>query len=85
MRITYASHFKSPKLVYDESGHLIEVILSAHDYRVYLQTVVTESDWEKLPGYLQDAIDQMLIDEVRREKTTAVDFEAILRGETSEA
>ncbi len=72
-----------PKLVYDESGHLIEVILSANDYRAYLQTVVAESDWESLPVYLQDAIDQMLIDEVRAEKASAVDFDAILHGKTN--
>lgn len=74
-----------PKLVYDETGRLIEVILSAKDYRVYLQTVATESDWASLPDYIQDAIDQLLIDEVRSEKTTAVDFEAVVSGQTNGA
>ncbi len=74
-----------PKLVYDETGHLIEVILSAKDYRVYLQTVATESDWASLPDYIQDAIDQLLIDEVRHEKSTVVDFEAVVSGQTNGA
>ncbi|GIK55169.1 MAG: hypothetical protein BroJett015_08320 [Chloroflexota bacterium] len=74
-----------PKLVYDESGQLIEVILSAKDYRAYLQTVAAESDWESLPVYLQDAIDQMLIDEVRTEKHTVVDFDAVVSGKATGA
>ncbi|HRQ41512.1 MAG TPA: hypothetical protein PLD25_26630 [Chloroflexota bacterium] len=74
-----------PKLVYDESGHLIEVILSAKDYRAYLQTVASESDWESLPAYLQDAIDQMLIDEVRSEKSATVDFDAVISGNVNGA
>lgn len=74
-----------PKLVYDETGRLIEVILSAKDYRVYLQTIATESDWASLPDYIQDAIDQLLIDEVRSKKAMAVDFEAVVSGQTNGA
>lgn len=74
-----------PKLVYDESGQLIEVILSARDYRTYLQTVTAESDWESLPVYLQDAIDQMLIDEVRAEKHAVVDFDVVVSGKATGA
>ena len=57
-----------PKLVYDESGRLIEVILTAGDYLAYLRSIVDEMDWESLPVHLQDAIDRMLIDDVRNEK-----------------
>ena len=67
-----------PKLVYDESGRLIEVILTAGDYLAYLRSIVDEMDWESLPVHLQDAIDRMLIDDVRNEKDTAVDLGTIL-------
>lgn len=66
-----------PKMVYDDAGHLIEVILSADDYRKYLRAVASEADWETLPSYIQDAIDQMLIDEARKEKAFAVDFDSL--------
>jgi hypothetical protein len=71
-----------PKLVYDESGRLIEVILTAGDYLAYLRSLADEMDWESLPAHLQDAIDRMLIDDVRNEKETAVDLDAVLTDET---
>ncbi len=70
-----------PKMVYDDSGQLVEVILSADDYRAYLRDLASESDWEALPEFLQDAIDRMLIDEVRHEKELAVDLEDVLADE----
>lgn len=57
-----------PKMVYDSGGDLVEVILSAEDFRTYLRTLNAEADWNVLPRYLQDAIDRLLIDEVRGEK-----------------
>jgi hypothetical protein len=67
-----------PKMVYDEAGRLVEVILSAEDFRSYLRSLLTENDWETLPKHLQDTIDRMLIDEVRAEKETAFDLETVL-------
>lgn len=67
-----------PKLVYDDEGRLIEVILSAEDYLAYLRGVAAEEDWELLPPHLQDAIDRMLIDEVRRAGEETVDLNALL-------
>jgi hypothetical protein len=67
-----------PKMVYDESGRLVEVILSAEDFREYLRTIAAAADWETLPEYLQDAIDLLLIDEVRHEKAAAVDLDTLL-------
>ena len=67
-----------PKMVYDDAGRLIEVILSAEDFRAYLRSLLNEADWETLPKYLQDAIDLLLIDEVRHEKETARDLKAVL-------
>ena len=73
-----------PKMVYDETGQLIEVILSAEDYLTYLRTVARDSDWETLPPHLQDAIDRMLIDEVRAEKATASDLAAVWAEDDTE-
>jgi len=67
-----------PKLVYDDEGRLIEVIFSAEDYLIYLRGVAAEEDWESLPAHLQDAIDRMLIDEVRSANEETFDFEALL-------
>ncbi len=67
-----------PKLVYNDSGQLVEVILTADDFRAYLRTLADEEDWESIPAHLQDAIDQMLIDEVRLEKDEAVSLDDIL-------
>lgn len=67
-----------PKLVYDDSGRLIEVILSAEDYLVYLRTVAAEVDWEMMPAHLQDAVDQLMIEAVRSEKETAFDLDSVL-------
>ena len=67
-----------PKLVYDDEGRLIEVIFSAEDYLAYLRGVVAEEDWETLPPHLQDAIDRMLIDEVRMADEETFDLEALL-------
>ncbi len=67
-----------PKMVYDETGTLVEVILSAEDFRTYLRTLLAEADWDTLPPHLQDAIDLLLVEEVRHEKETARDFDEIL-------
>jgi hypothetical protein len=70
-----------PKLVYDDSGHLVEVIVSAEDYLAFLRQLVEEADWELLPLHLQDAIDRLLIDEVRAEKAEAIELSLILDEE----
>ena len=75
---------RPPKLVYDESGRLVEVILSAEDYIAYLRSLAAEEEWETLPEHLQDAVDRLLIDEVRYEKETALDLETVLGGVTGE-
>jgi hypothetical protein len=67
-----------PKLVYDDEGSLVEVILSAEDYFAYLRGATAEEDWESLPPHIQDAIDRMLIDEVRHAGEETSDLEALL-------
>ncbi len=69
-----------PKMVYNSGGDLVEVILSADDFRTYLRTLLAESDWEALPPHLQDAVDRLLIDDVRGEKQQAIALEAVLAG-----
>lgn len=69
-----------PKMVYDGVGNLVEVILSADDFRSYLRSLAAEADWDTLPAHLQDAIDDLLIDEVRPEKSEAVDLGTVLTG-----
>ncbi len=49
------------------------------DFLTFLRTIAKHSDWENLPEYLQDAIDRLLIDEVRNEKNDAVDFEELMQ------
>ena len=56
----------------------LRLFLSAEDFRVYLRSLLNEADWETLPKYLQDAIDLLLIDEVRDEKDNARDLKAVL-------
>lgn len=72
-----------PKLVYDEEGRLIEVILAAEDYLKYLRGIAAEEDWESLPAHLRDAIDRMLIDEVRAVNEDTVDLDAVLADSES--
>jgi hypothetical protein len=67
-----------PKMVYDNDGRLIEVILAAEDFFSYLRVMADEIDWEALPPHLQDAIDRFLIDEVRGEQEEAFDLASIL-------
>ncbi len=66
-----------PKMVYNSGGDLVEVILSADDFRTYLRTLNAETDWQSLPPHLQDAIDRLLIDEVRTEKERALALETV--------
>jgi hypothetical protein len=61
-----------PKLVYSETGELVEVILAAQEYLDYLRLMSEAVDWELLPPHIQDAIDKLLINEVRAERETAV-------------
>jgi hypothetical protein len=67
-----------PKLVYDDEGRLIEVIFSAEDYLASLRGVAAEEDWQSLPPHLQDAIDRMLIVEVRSAEEETIDLDRLL-------
>lgn len=66
-----------PKLVFDEHGTFVEVILTAADFRTYLQTVLDDTPWDELPEHLQDAIDRLMIDDVRAERAQSISLEAV--------
>jgi hypothetical protein len=52
-----------PRTIQDEHGEVIGVVLSQSDYRLFLRVLASYANWEALPPYLQDAIDNMLADE----------------------
>ena len=56
-----------PKMVYNDRGETVEVILSYDDYKTFLHFLADYVDWELLPSYLQDAVDHLLAEEARAE------------------
>ena len=56
-----------PRTIQDEHGEVVGIVLSQDDYRLFLRVLATHTDWESLPSYLQDAIDNMLADEALAE------------------
>jgi hypothetical protein len=56
-----------PRIVQDEHGEVVGVVLSQSDYRLFLRVLASYADWDTLPPYLQDAIDNMLADEALAE------------------
>lgn len=67
-----------PKLVFDDRGALVEVIVSADDFRTYLRAVAANTPWDELPESWQDAVDRLLIEEVAGERADAVDLDDLL-------
>ena len=57
-----------PKIVHNDRGETVEVILSYEDYKTFLRFLADHIDWELLPGHLQDAVDGMLANEARVEQ-----------------
>ncbi len=56
-----------PHTIQDERGQTVGVVLSQDDYGLFLRVLANYVDWESLPVYLQDAIDNMLADEALAE------------------
>ena len=73
-----ASPLHAPKMVFDEHDRLVEVIVSAEDFRTYLRSVIGDTPWDELPPPLQDAVDRLLIEDVRSETPDAVDVAELL-------
>lgn len=57
-----------PRTVLDEQGQTVGVILAYDDYKTFLRILAAHVDWEILPTYLQDAIDNVLADEALAEE-----------------
>lgn len=56
-----------PRFVQNEQGEIIDVIVSYDDYRQFLRALAAHADWDRLPSYLQDAIDHLLAEEAKAE------------------
>ncbi|NJN93176.1 MAG: hypothetical protein HC875_03320 [Anaerolineales bacterium] len=57
-----------PKMVQNDRGEIVEVILSYADYQTFLRFLADNVDWELLPKYLQDAVDHLLAEEAKAEQ-----------------
>jgi hypothetical protein len=68
----------APHIIHDEDGRITGVILSYTDYQTFLRVVAAHTDWETLPPYLQDAIDNMLADEALAEKGESLPLRELL-------
>jgi hypothetical protein len=67
-----------PRLIYDEQREVVGVILAYGDYQTFLRLLAHHADWESLPGYLQDAIDNLLADEALKEDGPSTSLEDLL-------
>lgn len=68
----------SPRTIYDASGNLEGVILDYTEYKGLLSLLAHYVDWEDLPEYLQDAIDNLLADEAEAEDSEPITLSSIL-------
>jgi hypothetical protein len=57
-----------PRLVFDAQGQVGEVILDYGGYLRLLRILARHADWEALPPYLQDAVDNLFADDALAEK-----------------
>jgi hypothetical protein len=78
-----SSFSHAPHLIHDEDGKIAGVILSYTDYQTFLRVLAAYTDWETLPPYLQDAIDNMLADEALAEESESRPLRELL-AETGE-
>jgi len=70
-----------PRTIQDENGKVVGVVLSQSDYRLFLRVLASHTDWEALPPYLQDAIDNMLADEALAEEGESRSLHDVLAEE----
>jgi hypothetical protein len=68
-----------PKIVHNDRGQKVEVILNYDDYMAFLRFLSDYVDWEILPGFLQDAVDHMLAEEARAEPGESIPLRDALR------
>jgi hypothetical protein len=48
------------------------------DFQTFLRLLIEHADWENLPAYLQDAVDNMLADEAEAEEGEYVSLDELL-------
>jgi hypothetical protein len=75
---------RPPRLVQNDQGDVVEVILSYDDYARFLRVLAAHADWDTLPVHLQDAIDSVLADDAAAEGGSPRPLRELLR-ETGEA
>jgi hypothetical protein len=68
-----------PKIVHNDRGERVEVILSYEDYETFLHFLADHVDWELLPGFMQDAVDHMLAEEARAEPGESIPLREAMR------
>jgi hypothetical protein len=69
-----------PRTVHDETGAVVGVILAVGDYTRFLHVLAERADWEDLPAYLQDAVDNLLADEAEPEPGESCRLRDILQA-----
>jgi hypothetical protein len=79
LKETIAAFRIPPKMVHNDRGETVEVILSYDEYKAFLRFLADYVDWESLPGYLQDAIDHLLAEEARAEPGESISLRKALR------
>jgi hypothetical protein len=79
LKETIAAFRVPPKMVHNDRGETVEVILSYDEYKAFLRFLADYVDWESLPGYLQDAIDHLLAEEARAESGESIPLRKALR------
>ena len=79
MNTTVKENVFPPRTIYDENGAWTNVILSVPDFQAFLRLLIEHADWESLPVYLQDAVDNMLADEAEAEDGEYLSLDKLLR------
>jgi hypothetical protein len=79
LKETISAFYVPPKMVPNDRGETVEVILSYNEYRAFLRFLADYVDWASLPGYLQDAIDHLLAEEARAEPGEPIPLHEALR------
>ncbi|MFQ5421840.1 MAG: hypothetical protein ACE5EY_15930 [Anaerolineae bacterium] len=72
-----------PRTILDENGNWTGVILGVSDYQRFLRLLAEYSDWNTLPAYLQDAVDNMLADEAEREAGETISLRDLMAAENN--
>jgi hypothetical protein len=73
MNITLKENSFPPRTIHDENGTWTGVILSVPDFQIFLRLLIEYADWESLPSYLQDAVDNMLAAEEEEGEYVSLD------------